>query len=1188
MHPDQQRIDSIFLAAAEKTTAAERAAYLDVACASDPALRERVERLLAAQSKVSGFLEAAAPALIGTVEQSPLSECPGTQVGPYKLLEPIGEGGMGTVWMAQQTEPIQRRVAVKVVKEGMDSRQVLARFEAERQALALMEHPNIARVLDAGKAPSGRPYFVMELVKGQPITKYCDEKRLGVRERLELFGDVCRAVQHAHQKGIIHRDLKPSNVLVAPYDGKPVVKVIDFGVAKAAGQRLTDKTLFTGFGALVGTPEYMSPEQAEVNNQDIDTRSDIYSLGVLLYELLTSSTPLTRARVREAALLEVLRVIREEEPPRPSTRLSESKEALPSISAQRQTEPAKLTKLVRGELDWIVMKALEKDRSRRYETANGFARDIQRYLADEPVEACPPSRAYRLRKFARKNRKALVTASAFLVLLVTAAFVSTWLAIRALQAETTANTNANQARLNAEEAERSAQKARDEASAKAAALEAEQQAREGETRARQQAFAALRSMTADVVERKFAEGTVLTEDDHAFLRGVIAQYDAFALIKGDDADTRAVRAEGRLRVGNMRYRLGEIEEAERDYDHALSTYKQLAADFPSRHEFRRQLAASHANRGRVLRYMGRLTEAEAAFGQSLRIQEQLAADFPARPEFRQELASSHADRGVVRGDRGCLPEAEKDYDQALRIQEQLAADFPARPEFRQVLALTHNNRGKLLGEMGRHPEAEKDYDQALGIYKQLAAAYPAQTVFPQKLAMSYNNRGTLLGETGRLPEAEKDYDQALRIQKQLAADYPARPEFRMELARSHNNRGQLLQATGRVQEAEKVYDQALSIQRQLAAEYPARPEFRMELARSHNNRGQLLHNTGRLLEAEQEYGQALHSQEQLAADFPSHPEFRQMLAVIHNNRGHLLCAAGRLKEAEKDFDQALQIYNQLAADFPSRPQFRADLAVSGNNRANLLFNTGRLKEAEKDYDQALRIQKQLAADFPARLEFRRALASTRNNRGLVLSKTGRLKEAEQAHNEALSIRKQLAADFPNQPDLQNEAAGTCVNLALLHEQQGNWGTAKRLLLEGRPYHLAAQKANPRHPTYRRFYRNHLGVLIMAHAWLLEQEDAVRTAETCRDLGFDAPVDAYDAACSLCWCVPIAAKHEKLDDQQRKEAAQFYADQAMKLLREAVGKGYKEMAHIKKDTDLDPLRSREDFQKLVAELDQKRK
>ena len=324
---------------------------------------------------------------------------------------------MGDVWMAHQTEPVKRTVAVKLIKAGMDSRAVLARFEAERQALALMDHPNIAKVLDGGATPDGRPFFVMELVKGVPITEFCDNRRLTPRERLELFIPVCQAIQHAHQKGVIHRDIKPSNVLVALYDDKSVPKVIDFGISKATGQPLTERTLATGFGSVVGTPEYMSPEQASFNNLDIDTRSDVYALGVLLYELLAGSPPFSRTDLEKIGLLEIFRVIREQEPPRPSTKLSTAN-TLPTLSANRGTEPARLTRLLRGELDWIVLKALEKDRNRRYETANGLARDIQRYLADEVVEARPPSPGYRLRKFVRRNKGRVVAASLVLFALL--------------------------------------------------------------------------------------------------------------------------------------------------------------------------------------------------------------------------------------------------------------------------------------------------------------------------------------------------------------------------------------------------------------------------------------------------------------------------------------------------------------------------------------------------------------------------------------------------------------------------------------------------------------------------------------------------------------------------------------------------------------------------------------------------
>jgi serine/threonine protein kinase len=405
---DPSRVEEILLVALERGSPQERAAYLDSACQGDPDLRRRVERLLEAYPRAAGFLEPPAPPSgESTAAYIPAGEQVGTVLaGRYKLQEPIGEGGMGAVWMAQQTEPVRRLVAVKLIKPGMDSRAILARFEAERQALALMDHPNIAKVLDGGAAPDGRPFFVMELVRGIPITRYSDERHLTPRQRLELFIPICQAIQHAHQKGVIHRDLKPNNVLVAQYDGRPVPKVIDFGIAKAAGQPLTEQTLVTGFGTVVGTPEYMSPEQAELNQLDIDTRSDVYALGVLLYELLAGTTPFSRKELDKAGLLEILRVIREQEPPRPSARLSTA-DALPALAAKRGTEPRALTRLLRSELDWVVMKALEKDRNRRYETASGLAADVQRFLNGEPVSAVPPSASYRLRKFLRKHRRSV-------------------------------------------------------------------------------------------------------------------------------------------------------------------------------------------------------------------------------------------------------------------------------------------------------------------------------------------------------------------------------------------------------------------------------------------------------------------------------------------------------------------------------------------------------------------------------------------------------------------------------------------------------------------------------------------------------------------------------------------------------------------------------------------------------------
>jgi serine/threonine protein kinase len=425
--PDEK---AIFNAARQLGSADARRAYIAQACGEDDNVRVRLEALLRVYEEDEAFLQSPATEFQAAPDRF-IAEGPGTVVGPYRLLEQIGEGGFGVVFLAEQQQPVRRKVALKVIKPGMDTCQVIARFEAERQALAMMDHANIAHVLDGGETASGRPYFVMELVRGVPVTDYCDGNHLPVPERLELFLRICQAVQHAHQKGIIHRDLKPSNVLVTLHDGAPLVKIIDFGIAKAVGQKLTEKTLSTNFAHLVGTPLYMSPEQAEMSGQDVDTRADIYALGVLLYELLTGATPFDRERLRTVPFDELRRIIREEEPARPSSRISTLGVAAATVTTNRQTDPARLRRLLGGELDWIVMKCLEKDRTRRYATANGLARDLQRYLRNQPVEAGPPSAVYKLRKFLVRNKTLVVAAALVLLALVGGIIGTSWGLLRA-------------------------------------------------------------------------------------------------------------------------------------------------------------------------------------------------------------------------------------------------------------------------------------------------------------------------------------------------------------------------------------------------------------------------------------------------------------------------------------------------------------------------------------------------------------------------------------------------------------------------------------------------------------------------------------------------------------------------------------------------------------------------------------
>jgi eukaryotic-like serine/threonine-protein kinase len=798
----------LFNAARQIEGTEARSRYLAEACAGDSKAHARLIALLRINDEEPGFLQDRA-----TQVQVPLSaevsEQPGTQVGLYKLIEQIGEGGFGVVFLAEQQQPIHRTVALKILKPGMDTRHIVARFETERQALALMDHPNIARVLDAGATARGRPYFVMELVRGIPITRYCDEHQLTPRDRLNLFAIVCQAVQHAHQKGIIHRDLKPTNVLVAEQDGKPAPKVIDFGVAKALGHPLSEQSQVTGFGDIVGTLEYMSPEQAEFHATDIDTRADIYSLGVLLYELLTGTTPLTHARLKQAAFTEALRLIREEDPPKPSARLSDSRDSLASISAQRKLEPARLTREVRGELDLIVMKCLEKDRARRYETANGLARDIERHLQDEPVEASPPSAVYRLRKFARKNRKLIAAVVAFVLLLASGAGISTWLALKARAAEQ----NALAAHKN----------------------EAEQLRLAKKSEARAQAVL------------KFFQDKVLSATRPKGQEGGLGKeatiQDALNKAEPDIArlfvDQPLVEASIRNVLGVSYWYLGKHELALRQQERALALRKQeLGPEDP-------ETVGAMNDLGIIFHAQGQIEKARKLFAEVVEVKKRvLGPEDPITLRSINNLASALAEEGN-------LEEASKLMQETLQIQRRLlgAEDlFTLRSSYNLAIMLRHlgrvmesrklfdetleilqrvftrehqdtlrvmNELGELMLDQGEIAEARKLFEETLEGKRRVLGAKHDETL------LTLANLADAFRLQGRLEGARKLAEEAVALdRREIGADHPQTSVALAILASVHRD-------AGRFAEAEKLYEETLTLQRRVLG--PKTPEMQKAL-----------------------------------------------------------------------------------------------------------------------------------------------------------------------------------------------------------------------------------------------------------------------------------------------------------------------------------------------------------------------
>jgi serine/threonine protein kinase len=798
------RVEDIFVAALGKGTPREREAFLDAECAGDAELRLRVERLLQAQANTHSAPQHGAGAQPTADEpQGTAVEGVGSLVGPYKILQRLGQGGMGTVWVAEQQQPVKRRVALKVIKPGMDSATVVHRFEAERQALALMDHPNIAKVFEAGTTAAGRPYFAMELVPGMRITQYCDELNLPIRARLALCVGVCRAVQHAHQKGVIHRDLKPSNILVCIQDGQPLAKVIDFGVAKALHQRLTDATIYTEFGALIGTLEYMSPEQAEMSPLGVDTRADVYALGVLLYELLTGSTPLDRKRLRDAPYSELVRILKEEEPPKPSTRLTQSKESLSTLAARRRCEPERLRKDLRGELDWIVMKCLEKDRTCRYESASALAQDLESYLADRPVAACPPSKAYLARKFMRRHRGAVSAAALTLLLLLAGIVGTTWGLIQAEAARQEAEQARNEAQARAQDA--LAAQARADAAA-----DKERKARAAESAQRQ--LAEDQRRVAEANERRAVEQQKIADAVRNFLQNdllkqanAISQANA-ALAAGRAPDATANptvkelldRAAGELTpakiqrkfpdqgevqasiletIGHAYNAIGEYARGVELLRRAHDTYREaLGADHPT------TLAALHGL-AEASRRVGKAAEAANLLEQVRDLRaKRFGADSP------QTIDTVIALGGIYRS-LGRLDEAIAALEQASENRtKRLGAEHAATLQVRSILALAYRDAGK-RSEAIAILEHIRDVQM-----KKAGPKHPYTLGTLNNLALSYT-------DAGRPSEAiailEKVRDTRVRV---FGANHPETINTLEGLAEAHEAGGDLKAALAVYQE----------------------------------------------------------------------------------------------------------------------------------------------------------------------------------------------------------------------------------------------------------------------------------------------------------------------------------------------------------------------------------------------------
>jgi eukaryotic-like serine/threonine-protein kinase len=1104
-------VKEVFLAAAALPEA-DRSGYLDKACGEDAALRQRVEALLRAHDAPSD-----SPVKHDmTADYQPLAD-PGMVIaGRYTLVERIGEGGMGEVWVAKQTEPVKRKVALKLIKAGMDSKAVQQRFEQERQALALMDHPNIARVIDGGTTGAGRPYFVMELVNGLPLNKFCDEAKLGVRDRLELFTSICQAVQHAHQKGIIHRDLKPSNILVTIIDGKPIPKVIDFGVAKAISGRLTDESLSTQLGAVVGTLEYMSPEQAGFAGEDIDTRSDIYSLGVILYELLTGLRPIDGQRLRMAALTEMIRIIKEEEPSKPSTRLS-TNESAPSLAALRHTEPKKLMAMLRGELDWVVMKCLEKRRDRRYETANGLARDIQRYLANEMVEARPQSAGYRMQKFVSRYRSQVIAAGLVLLALLAGIAGTTYGLIRAenrrAEAER-ARTETQNERIRADENFREALRAVDEYYTKIAQNQ--------------------------LIDFRLPGIQPLRKE---LLETALRYYQHFAEKHADDPTVRLELAKAFGRMGFITAQTGTQEEGLRLLLKSRDLLQVLAGERPNDADIRIPLAETYTKLAGLQVDILRTAEALESARKSVSLHRELLSAASADAERREELAAACCILGDILAKTNLAAEAIDADRESIDLYQQLMRDHPTETKYVISLAGMHHNIGMVYQDsLGKGQEAVAAFSQALALEEQVAAKVPYDVRVQDYTIRHLYCLGVAYDDSFKQPDRALAYfKRAAALREKTVRENPSVHDFRGHLSSIYRQIGRLQRMLGARELAAEAFDKAFQLLETLVAEQPTNSEYWRTLALTCTSLAHLLRESGEASEATRYYRQAVEVEEKLARDDPAFSLNHWYSVIFLSNLGLHYSLLDMVEDARQTVVRITPILTELERrGFKDRSYSSDSVRRYQSQITSVNAQVAKTEKALRTLEESVaNEQAQLPADSPT-VEARTKLIGLHNDCALRLWRLGRKEQALVHSQDALRLLEALVKERPD--DLTNHSTRMS-SLAFSARVYRDLGRPAKALQAAR---AALDAWNPR---------------------LAESPDRLTDLASTRALG----------------SALIGEQRATLTEAETAERRRL-EDLAIQAIREAIVKGLQDARPLKSNVDLDSLRRRDDFKKLIAELE----